>query len=226
MLCVLIFEGWAHPRSRGENQPGARARPHPRGSSPLTRGKHKARVFLDPEEGLIPAHAGKTRRICGTATLKWAHPRSRGENVCFYRRPLACLGSSPLTRGKLVVSFFEGRGAGLIPAHAGKTGAGGHQPADRAAHPRSRGENGKTQAERLACRGSSPLTRGKHHKTIHTVRCLGLIPAHAGKTLCGNGPLGPSRAHPRSRGENQVPAVGRVGRVGSSPLTRGKRGRC
>ena len=50
------------------------------GSSPLTRGKHKARVLLDPEEGLIPAHAGKTQEFNQAILDLGAHPRSRGEN--------------------------------------------------------------------------------------------------------------------------------------------------
>ena len=52
---------------------------------------------------------------------------------------------------------------------------------------------------------------------------LGLIPAHAGKTVLSKKLLGASRAHPRSRGENNCESmtVAKVG--GSSPLTRGKR---
>ena len=51
----------------------------------------------------------------------------------------------------------------------------------------------------------------------------GLIPAHAGKTY--RDPMGRRVywAHPRSRGENLMQARVRVVRVGSSPLTRGKR---
>ena len=70
--------------------------------------------------------------------------------------------------------------------------------------------------------GSSPLTRGKQlaeaDKRIHH----GLIPAHAGKT--GRETLGetPSRAHPRSRGENTRSRSGEPAPIGSSPLTRGK----
>ena len=54
--------GWAHPRSRGENPLTDSESARATGSSPLTRGKrlatHRRRPFL----GLIPAHAGKTRR--------------------------------------------------------------------------------------------------------------------------------------------------------------------
>ena len=73
--------------------------------------------------------------------------------------------------------------------------------------------------------GSSPLTRGKLPKTTAGQLTKGLIPAHAGKTLTRKLPPGRFRAHPRSRGENQVAARLRIGRVGSSPLTRGKRQR-
>ena len=51
----------AHPRSRGENWPRSWSPPRSPGSSPLTRGKQRERQVATPEEGLIPAHAGKTR---------------------------------------------------------------------------------------------------------------------------------------------------------------------
>ena len=71
-------------------------------------------------------------------------------------------------------------------------------------------------------RGSSPLTRGKHALSIRVRRALGLIPAHAGKTLPVSPRRSRTRAHPRSRGENIKAAVSVVVEWGSSPLTRGK----
>ena len=57
------------------------------------------------------------------------------------------------------------------------------------------------------------------------LNAAGLIPAHAGKTLVDvKGSVG-LQAHPRSRGENASVLLARVFRLGSSPLTRGKRGR-
>ena len=75
-----------------------------------------------------------------------------------------------------------------------------------------------------AC-GSSPLTRGKHVACRRPVDGERLIPAHAGKTHAAlmEGPRGP--AHPRSRGENRSLASRGSCQAGSSPLTRGKRGR-
>ena len=92
-------------------------------------------------------------------------------------------------------------------------------------------------------KGSSPLTRGKLACVIHCARAIGLIPAHAGKTVTVRELVSKERAHPRSRGENQLGAVigwprkglipahaGKTDGVGlplpleagSSPLTRGK----
>ena len=92
------------------------------------------------------------------------------------------------------------------------------------AHPRSRGENSCRVEGLTGTGGSSPLTRGKLSCTACPARQWRLIPAHAGKTTnCMLFSIS-VWAHPRSRGENEMPR----GRVhtgpGSSPLTRGKRG--
>ena len=131
-------------------------------------------------------------------------------------------GSSPLTRGKRRW-FPPGRNTGgLIPAHAGKTASASGRSVSPAAHPRSRGENalaGKAADELV---GSSPLTRGKLGKGAPRDPISGLIPAHAGKTLGILDESRAGRAHPRSRGENQILRDGDRLRCGSSPLTRGK----
>ena len=93
------------------------------------------------------------------------------------------------------------------------------------AHPRSRGENAEALADQVADVGSSPLTRGKRTLSSLTILTIRLIPAHAGKTR--DLPLDTFlvAAHPRSRGENYTSQQRRPGLRGSSPLTRGKRGR-
>ena len=73
----------------------------------------------------------------------------------------------------------------------------------RGAHPRSRGENSLKLECDAPLSGSSPLTRGKHRRSLGRSRT----------------PV----AHPRSRGENGRPVHEAHGRPGSSPLTRGKR---
>ena len=120
---------WAHPRSRGENGQGSTLRRSGAGSSPLTRGKQLIVSKGGKPYGLIPAHAGKTRRCPGH------HRRARG--------------SSPLTRGKLVGHRDEVDPFGLIPAHAGKTNVRTWCPSPGRAHPRSRGENPKSAQARI-----------------------------------------------------------------------------
>ena len=51
---------------------------------------------------------------------------------------------------------------------------------------------------------------------------MGLIPAHAGKTVAAASSWGWQGAHPRSRGENSTEAPLTSSVMGSSPLTRGK----
>ena len=70
----------AHPRSRGENLQSSVRGFHRHGSSPLTRGKRRCLPAPVGYRGLIPAHAGKTRRNCRPPRTTRAHPRSRGEN--------------------------------------------------------------------------------------------------------------------------------------------------
>ena len=131
-----------------------------------------------------------------------AHPRSRGEN----------LGDDALSATPVW----------LIPAHAGKTSSISIMPSLPRAHPRSRGENKYYRVRTVTLPGSSPLTRGKHYRAALSLRRLGLIPAHAGKTAPAAPPLKGNRAHPRSRGENKTISPIASRRAGSSPLTRGK----
>ena len=99
-----------------EWMPGA-----PSGSSPLTRGKHLCADAVTWDQGLIPAHAGKTGKGLSAPLSAPAHPRSRGENIQRTAEALKSVGSSPLTRGKLEGGCLFVVEGGLIPAHAGKT---------------------------------------------------------------------------------------------------------
>ena len=151
-----------------------------------------------------------------------AHPRSRGENHCHNRIAQAAAGSSPLTRGKQVGVVLGGAEVGLIPAHAGKTGARSPATAAATAHPRSRGENAQAAHPGSRPEDSSPLTRGKRQSLCCRRPQGRLIPAHAGKTLSCLYQSPKGTAHPRSRGENPFPSTKWAGSEGSSPLTRGK----
>ena len=172
----------AHPRSRGENIPRPIRARQPRGSSPLTRGKPRFGGDESVSRGLIPAHAGKTVDPCACGGVDEAHPRSRGENRDQLSVEGGGLGSSPLTRGKPGACPNCSPAGRLIPAHAGKTLCRTRPAKPAAAHPRSRGENSTSSTSSLTLHGSSPLTRGKPHRTVGRPGPPGLIPAHAGKT--------------------------------------------
>ena len=172
----------AHPRSRGENALMMRSTLPIQGSSPLTRGKRRPVRWRTHGRGLIPAHAGKTSSPRSCPSQAGAHPRSRGENPGTYAAVGAVQGSSPLTRGKLLVAEAPTWKTRLIPAHAGKTtGRLQRRPGSRA-HPRSRGENDEGYCWHNQKTGSSPLTRGKLKDSRPSIHARGLIPAHAGKT--------------------------------------------
>ena len=193
-----------------------------RGSSPLTRGKHRLVSASLLRHGLIPAHAGKTEADRCPVVQSWAHPRSRGENLLLVLPSGSIQGSSPLTRGKRRARHSCSARRRLIPAHAGKTRVALNQAPFARAHPRSRGENFVRSRARLIGLGSSPLTRGKLRR-IGVPWCNpGLIPAHAGKTCFWSCLRAVSRAHPRSRGENAGHDTPAAHGGGSSPLTRGK----
>ena len=205
-----------------EDKPPLTAFQMPPGSSPLTRGKRAAHTSVGFTDGLIPAHAGKTRPARASPLWRAAYPHSRGENATGMGTDIVGAGSSPLTRGKHSSCALLRHDAGLIPAHAGKTwGRTWRKPGSRA-NPRSRGENGRRTPAGRCSAGSSPLTRGKPTSGSSAGERERLIPAHAGKTVDRAHARGAVRAHPRSRGEN-APSGRRLDRPsGSSPLTRGK----
>ena len=134
-------QGWAHPRSRGENDAISFREVGSPGSSPLARGKPGSTRSTRSRGRLIPARAGKTSRARSPCQHLAAHPRSRGENEIHSHAASRDGGSSPLARGKLRYN--------------------GHWPSPPLAHPRSRGENALRNLSEDDSSGSSPLARGK-----------------------------------------------------------------
>ena len=150
----------AHPRSRGEHDVGWIGEDGMAGSSPLTRGARWVYVSKETAARLIPAHAGSTPYLCQITCVPSAHPRSRGEHHRICRRWFNAFGSSPLTRGALVIVEGEWWERRLIPAHAGSTRISRLVMRSSPAHPRSRGEHSFSADFASSEFGSSPLTRG------------------------------------------------------------------
>ena len=171
---------------------------------------------------LIPAHAGKTSGRSEAPLQRATHPRSREENIDAWQLPERHVGSPPLARGKPQQGRESSDCARLIPAHAGKTSFRGRTSRLCPVHPRSRGENKFGWPLPDLTSGSSPLTRGKLALCSLETAQGRFIPAHAGKTCFSSARRGRQTAHPRSRGENQIPILRAFSPGGSSPLTRGK----
>ena len=110
-----------HPRTRGEKFVYF-ALPFPAGGSPPhTRGKVWMAVYIRLKWRITPAHAGKRNFIRGCISIERDHPRTRGEKICVNFPPSLLMGSPPHTRGKDPADAIPEDGAGITPAHAGKS---------------------------------------------------------------------------------------------------------
>ena len=125
-------------------------------------------------------------------------------------------------RGKQFNSAKLITGAGITPAHAGKTDLRRKAGREYRDHPRACGENGKRQGSYTGLRGSPPRMRGKRALTPHPAPLSGITPAHAGKTHALAHDLPLSWDHPRACGENPQPPTMPQATMGSPPRMRGK----
>ena len=170
---------------------------------------------------IIPALAGNTFPMVVWQLIGGDHPRSRGEYTLRTVALGGYPGSSPLSRGILLVTAIATPAAGIIPALAGNTWSSRVVVATTTDHPRSRGEYADDITITLVGAGSSPLSRGILSKVALEIADRGIIPALAGNTLSVTGGLQPRTDHPRSRGEYAPHAYGSACSGGSSPLSRG-----
>ena len=130
-------------------------------------------------------------------------------------------GSSPHTRG-LPATMDPGRArTGIIPAHAGFTCTGGIPGFAVWDHPRTRGVYEPSGRRASGTVGSSPHTRGLRVEEFPPRVDAGIIPAHAGFTLCGRSVGLWCPDHPRTRGVYPSGPSPASTLSGSSPHTRG-----
>ena len=73
----------------------------------------------------------------------------------------------------------------------------------------------------MAADGSSPHTRGAHHRVDRDGYRVGIIPAYAGSTSAIFWSICSTTDHPRIRGEHEGGGERGVVYAGSSPHTRG-----
>ena len=193
-----------------------------RGSSPRGRGKRRGGCSSPRPVWLIPAWAGKTRRVAVTRACAAAHPRVGGENKAVRDLRVTLVGSSPRGRGKHRLVQDLPPASRLIPAWAGKTSTTQTASPSGPAHPRVGGENHWAAVYAPVATGSSPRGRGKQVQFLESRAFDGLIPAWAGKTPSKPRVISQPGAHPRVGGENSCWESWPCGSSGSSPRGRGK----
>ncbi len=113
---------WAdHPRACGANAMALKTVVRRSGSSPRMRGKPGPHRPARTRPGIIPAHAGQTRRTRPTSWPRSDHPRACGANRWDSNPTEKSRGSSPRMRGKPVNFRRRRLPSRIIPAHAGQT---------------------------------------------------------------------------------------------------------
>ena len=236
-----------HPRIRGEHAPSDPSGIADKGSSPHTRGALVTCISDARRAWIIPAYAGSTEPPRGADVGSGDHPRIRGEHSWLVliqdrRRWIIPAYAGSTLQG----SSRHPRWERIIPAYAGSTGCCGSSRIGITDHPRIRGEHifitslqcllhwiipayagstAPTDLEGLVGQGSSPHTRGALSEIDRTIDINRIIPAYAGSTIPAAARRWPSTDHPRIRGEHgHRPGLPPI-LAGSSPHTRGARGR-
>ena len=123
MVRLVMIRPPVHPRARGEQVAPLAVFAHFGGSSPRTRGTGMISGSLIARSRFIPAHAGN--RVTVGKLSQWiaVHPRARGEQSADARAGALADGSSPRTRGTVVLHRAIGQHGRFIPAHAGNSSA-------------------------------------------------------------------------------------------------------
>ena len=93
---------------------------------------------------------------------------------------------------------------GIIPAHAGLTFLASFSHDPYRDHPRACGAHKCNGKETYNGMGSSPRMRGSRFKNYIQNLDVGIIPAHAGLTVCLSWPHWPRKDHPRACGAHMV----------------------
>ena len=191
------------------------------GLSPRVRGSLALVRLAEVRVRSIPASAGKPHNVHWVAPVSSVYPRECGEACPGVSRPPFSIGLSPRVRGSLRVlqDVIEWRGS--IPASAGKPARPREQRRVSEVYPRECGEAWQRHPDEVFERGLSPRVRGSPSSLSSAQRCMGSIPASAGKPPPNQHRRFRTRVYPRECGEAIGIAMDPPVAIGLSPRVRG-----
>ena len=149
-----------HPRACGAHRRIFTFLVQSSGSSPRMRGSLCIHLHVAGSIGIIPAHAGLTRRTHGPKLTGRDHPRACGAHSSSNASTLGYQGSSPRMRGSHLDCRISNRRKGIIPAHAGLTASALRRSPAVRDHPRACGAHSRSPSTYRVPSGSSPRMRG------------------------------------------------------------------
>ena len=189
--------------------------------SPHTRGPPRPRLHALAVHRFIPAYAGSTLYDPYSVFLTEDHPRIPGVHLFMASSRGRPTGSSPHTRGPLVMNLLHQPYHRIIPTYAGSTQVGCRKDRRQWVHPRIRGVHFPSIVVVSLVMGSSPHTRGPPAAESNSNASRGIIPAYAGSTWKKGYLPYQSEDHPRIRGVHGIISSRVMKTQGSSPHTRG-----
>ena len=152
---------------------------------------------------ITPAHAGKRNEVSVDEIELKDHPRTCGEKIYKISTFASFCGSPPHMRGKAFDSKVTNSLSRITPAHAGKSYDFDAWIAQIEDHPRTCGEKGRQLFFSRRSLGSPPHMRGKEMNLKNFFVCIGITPAHAGKSVENAITKAIERDHPRTCGEKK-----------------------
>ena len=176
------------------------------GSSPRVRGTAISAEAGTAHGRFIPACAGNSKAMTGSAPCKAVHPRVCGEQTEAADAAMPITGSSPRVRGTGQNDGKRAMHRRFIPACAGNSHRRRPRTGSGPVHPRVCGEQSPLSIMPAMNSGSSPRVRGTGSPRSGALTCRRFIPACAGNRPRPM-PLVPGApVHPRVCGE-QGPQV-------------------
>src|SRR5690606_11160133 len=112
---------WVHLHVRGEQRPGRRRMPPPRGSSPRAWGTVKGAVALDVGDRFIPTCVGNRKPEPASERTSAVHPHVRGEQPVQITPSPVTTGSSPRAWGTDAKAEAEATELRFIPTCVGNS---------------------------------------------------------------------------------------------------------